>query len=273
MPEGYELLPKSANKNVMIIGGGPAGMEAARIAALRGYSVSIYEAKSSLGGLLEFASNIKGSHENLADLKNYFIRQMELLGVDVITKTEVDVALIQDKAPDVVILATGGRRASLGLTPSAGTSVISINDVMTAGVGDRVTIVGANAQAVDVAQYLLAQNREVTLVFPDPLEALGKGQSSWVKTFTIPTLYAKGVRAWPNAGISSVGDGEVTITGEMGVDIQIACDTIVEAVDMIPNKQLLDGIAGMETYAIGDCDNPWNIQSAITAGNLVARHL
>ena len=62
MPEGYEVRPADGDKNVMVIGGGPAGMEAARVAAERGYAVTLYE-KNGLGGLLDFAEMVKGKHE------------------------------------------------------------------------------------------------------------------------------------------------------------------------------------------------------------------
>ena len=77
-PEGYELPPVDSAKKVMVIGGGPGGMEAARIAAARGHEVTLYEKGGSLGGLLDFASNVKGPHENLADFKAYLEKQLEL---------------------------------------------------------------------------------------------------------------------------------------------------------------------------------------------------
>ena len=63
MPVGYELPAADAAKKVMVIGGGPGGMEAARIAAARGHEVTLYEKSGSLGGLLDFAPNVKGPHE------------------------------------------------------------------------------------------------------------------------------------------------------------------------------------------------------------------
>lgn len=65
MSEGFDLPAAETIKNVMVVGAGPAGMEAARIAALRGHNVTLYEKKSSVGGMLEFASTVKGPHENL----------------------------------------------------------------------------------------------------------------------------------------------------------------------------------------------------------------
>ena len=75
MPEGFDLPPVGTVKNVMVVGGGPAGMEAARIAALRGHNVTLYEKSGAVGGLLDFASTVKGPHENLSDLRSYLARQ------------------------------------------------------------------------------------------------------------------------------------------------------------------------------------------------------
>lgn len=273
MPEGFEPLPASSKKNIMIVGGGPAGMEAARIAAQRGHTVTLYEKKGMLGGLLPFASAIKGPHENLDTLCKYLVRQLELKGVKVVTGTEVNADLIKKEAPNAVVLAVGGKRATSGLTGTSATKVVSVDDIATATIGDKVTIIGGNLQAVDTALYLIAQGKHVTMVSPDPIDSLDKGQSNWVKTFVLPMLYARGTRVWPSAKISSVGNGEIVISGETGANATISCDTIIEAMDMQPNTALLDGLSGVETYAVGDCSKPWNIAEAIASGNLTARKI
>jgi 2,4-dienoyl-CoA reductase-like NADH-dependent reductase (Old Yellow Enzyme family)/thioredoxin reductase len=273
MPEGNEPLPATTVKNVMVVGGGPAGMEAARIAAQRGHKVTLYEKTSTVGGLLTFASKVKGPHENLDDLRAYLERQLELKGVTVVTGREVDASFITQQAPDVVILATGGLRDSLGLVETEGTKIVDVYSYSSPKIGEKVTIVGGNAQAIDVALYLMAQGKQISIVSPDPLATLDKGQSNWVKTFVLPMLFSHGTRVWPNAKIVSVGNGEITILGETGIETVIKCDTVLECMDMLPNTSILDGITGIETYAIGDCNEPWNIAEAITAGNLTARKI
>ena len=274
MPEGPVPLPATGDKKVMVVGGGPAGLEAARIAAERGYDVTLYEKNGYLGGLLPFASVIKGPHENLDDFLAYLKRQQEVKGVKVVTGQTVDQDFIKAEAPDVVILAVGGLRDTLGLESTAGTKVMRIDEVYNASrVGDKITIVGGNCQAVDMAQYLNAHGKHVTIVSPEGKDKLDKGQSSWVKTFTLPMLYTRGTRLWPNAEIVSVGDGTVTIHGETGVDMTIACDTVIEAMDMLPNTSLAEGLDGIEVYCVGDCAKPWNIAEAIASGNLTARKI
>jgi thioredoxin reductase len=273
MPEGYDPLPADGEKNVMVVGGGPAGMEAARIAAQRGYTVTLYEKNGILGGLMPFAAAVKGPHENLETLRAYMAHQLELKGVTVVTGQEVDADFINQQAPDVGILAAGGKRDTLGLTATSGTSIVSIDDIMTAEIGEKVTVVGGSAQAVDITLYLLAQGKNVTMVSPEPIAKLEKGHSAWVKSFVKPMIFARGTRVWPNAEIISVGNGEITLHGETGVDTVIACDTIIEAMDMLPNTAILDGITGIEAYAVGDCSAPYNMAEAIAAGNLTARKI
>ena len=272
MPEGATPLPADGDKKVMVIGGGPAGMEAARIAAERGYDVTLYEKNGYLGGLLIFANVIKGPHENLDDLRKYLIRQQEVKGVNVVTGTEVTREMIEKEAPDYVVLAVGGKRPELELASNGRTEVISLDDIAAAKVGDHVTILGSNAQAVDTAQYLIAQGRHVTMVSPEGKEKLDKGQSSWVKQFTIPMLYANGMRLWPNASIKEVRDGEIVIDGETGCDIVIPCETVIDARDMLPNTELIDGLS-IPCVAVGDCNAPYNIAEAIAAGNIAARRI
>ena len=272
MPEGATPLPGDGDKKVMVIGGGPAGMEAARIAAQRGYDVTLYEKNGMLGGLLTFANVIKGPHENLDDLRKYLIRQQELKGVKVVTGTEVTREMIEQEAPDYVVLAVGGKRPELELSSNGATTVISLDDIATTKIGDNVTIIGGNAQAVDAAQYLIAQGKHVTMVSPEGKEKLDKGQSSWVKQFTIPMLYANGTRLWPNASVKEVRDGEIVIDGETGCDIVVKCDTVIDARDMLPNTGLIDGLS-IPAVAVGDCNAPFNIAEAIAAGNIAARRI
>ena len=273
MPEGFELPPAGQQKTVLVVGGGPAGMEAARVAALRGHRVTLYEKSAAVGGLLDFAHAVKGPHENLQDLRAYLARQLELAGVEVVTGREVDAAFVQEQRPDAVVVAIGGTRDTLGLSPAEGTSIVSISDVLTTDIGENVAIAGSNAQAVDVALRLMAEGKRVTMITPDDMSQFGKGQSNWVRTFVKPILLARGMRVWPHAHITSAGGGEVRFSGETGVELSVPCDTLVEALDMLPNTAFADGLSEIEVHSVGDCAKPWNIADAIATGNLAARSL
>ena len=268
-PATYEIPEAETKKKVMVIGGGPAGMEAARVAALRGHDVTLYEKKGMLGGLLDFASIVKGPHENLQDLKKYLIRQLEVTGVTVKTGTEVTKELIEDEDPDAVILAVGGLRDTLEVDSDV--PVIEMDRFMFDDTGDNVIVYGSNAQAFDAALWLTVHKKHVTMVTPSTADELDIQQSQHAKRMMTTALYALGFNALPESSIKSVKDGMATITMETGLDTVIPCDSIVNAADMLPDTSLLDGISVTETYAIGDCSAPFNIAMAIRGGNDAGR--
>ena len=272
MPEGYEARPADGDKNVMVIGGGPAGMGAARVAAERGYAVTLYE-KNGLGGLLDFAEMVKGKHESLGRLRNYLSHMLEVEGVNVVTGQEVDAAFVREQSPDVVIVATGGVRPELAAAGTAATPVIGVTDFLASEVGERVAVLGFNAQATDTAHYLIAQGKKVTVIAPEPAEAFGTGQSMMLNAFVKPAFFAAGGRLMPECTLKSVGDGEIVVTNSFGMDITLACDCVVDASTMSSNTALADELSGeFDVHVIGDAAEPSSIQNAITTGNLTARN-
>jgi len=270
-PTTYELPPAAAPKRVMVIGGGPGGMEAARIAAARGHAVTLYEKSGALGGLLSFASMVKGPHENLDDLSAYLERQLELNGVTVELNKEVDAAFIGTEAPDAVILATGGLRDELSVSGNGSVQVVDFDSFMTTEVGESVVIYGSNAQAFDCALWFTVHNKRVNIVTPSPNAELDKQQSQHAMRFMTTALYSLGVKVWPGSSIESVGEGNITVATGEGTKVVITCDAIISGAELKPNKSLLDGIAVAETYAVGDCNEPYNIALAIRGGNDAGR--
>ena len=271
MPEGYEVPAGDGSKNVMVIGGGPAGMEAARVCAERGYSVALYE-KSAMGGLLDFAESVKGKHEHLGQLKDWFIGQLNASGVEIVTGKEVDAAFVREQKPDVVILAAGGARQGFDFQGTQATPGISVTDFLMNEPGDDVVVCGFNVQAYDTAMYLLAHGKNVTVVSNEPEEALGKGQSASLLGFTRPAFYAAGGRVLSMSTLDEIGDGEVKVTNVAGVQLTIKADAVIDAADMVPNTSLADELSGeFDVKSVGDCADPWDIQAAIATANLVAR--
>lgn len=271
-PKTYELEPAKVTKKVMVIGGGPAGMEAARIAAARGHEVTLYEKKGFLGGNLTFAHMVKGPHENIEDLKNYLIKQLEVNGVKVVLEKEVDTQFINSEAPDVVILAVGALPGDVGAS-GGNVPIIEFEQFMGNKTGENVVIFGSNAQAFDAALWLTVRKKKVTIVTPNPNEELNKQQSHHAHRFMTTALYSLGVKVYPGSTIKEIGNGQITIKVETGVDIVIPADSIINAADLLPNKSLLDGISVKEKYAIGDCNEPFNIALAIRDGNDVGRKI
>ena len=272
-PATYQLPPAETVKKVMVVGAGPAGMEAARIAAQRGHDVTLYEKTGVMGGLLPFASAVKGPHENLDDLNAYLQRQCELAGVHVVLGTEVDADLVAAEAPDALVLACGGSRVDLGFD-DAGFAVVPIEEFMFTEMGPNVVVYGSNAQAFDTALWLTVHKKHVTMVTPSSVNELDKQQSQHAMRFMTSALYALGLQVYTGCEIVEAADGQLTVhSSEAGVDYTLPCDALVNAADMVPNTGLLDEVQVAETYAIGDCAEPFNIALAIRGGNDAGRAL
>lgn len=275
MPEGYELLPIDEPKKILVVGAGPAGLEAAAIAAQRGHEVTVYEKEERLGGLLDCATLVKGPHECLPNLKAYLAHRAEKSGAAIVTGTEVDASLIEEVAPDAVIIAAGGVRQPLGFEQTEGTRIVAPEGILAATDCKHAVISGCSAQALDCAMYLMEQGVAVSMVFPDDLDQLGRGHSDWVKTFEKPILFARGLRAIPHSAITEVNDGSVTVAGAAGVDFEVPCDVLVEGCDMVANSELahaLDNL-GIDVHVVGDAMSPFNIAEAIFEANRVARNI
>ncbi|MCK4964919.1 MAG: FAD-dependent oxidoreductase, partial [Dehalococcoidia bacterium] len=142
-------------KKVIVIGGGPGGMEAARVAALRGHKVSLYEKGQELGGWLNLAAIIPG-REEIGSLLNYLGTQVKKLGVDIRLGVEATSSLIEEEKPDVVIVATGSNPIVPGIPGVGGDNTVTAKEVLTGNVetGKRVVIVGGSGVGCDVALYL-----------------------------------------------------------------------------------------------------------------------
>ena len=275
MPEGAKLVPAASSRKVLVVGAGPAGLEATMVAAERGHAVTLCEASGSIGGLCRFARGVKGNHERFDDYFAYAAHMLEKNGVDVRLNTTVDAAMVKDLAPDAVVVAVGGARESK-LTGTGAVPVLSPEQAFGASdLGDTVAILGASVQAVDFAAYLVAQGKKVVMVHGDAYEDVDKGQSGWFRIYVLPYLTANGAKIWNGATVQGVEDGGLKITTDAGYEKLIACDSVVEFYDMVPNTALADELkdAGFEVHAVGDCDQPFNIQRAVLAGNLAARAL
>ena len=274
-PEGYVIPPAETPKNIVVVGAGPAGLEAARTAAIRGHKVTLLEKKGNLGGLVNTAHAFKGEHERLGDLVAYWTKQMEVQGVTVKTGVEADLAAIQAEKPDAVIVAVGGKQPTGRVTAAGDIKVYSADNAGSVA-EDDVIILGAGAQAVDIALFLIAQGKKVAMVHEGVKTDIGKEHSAWMRQFNIPYLYNQGVKIFNEAkDIKLTADG-ITFTKPSGIAKTLSCKAVIEAWDREPNTELLKALqgAGIEAMAAGDCadsEDHKSISMAVKQGHIAGR--
>ncbi len=274
MPEGYEPAKAQVLKRVMVVGGGPAGMEAAAVAAQRGHEVTLYDDKGALGGTLDFAALVKGPHERIADFKEWQKRQLESGGVAVVTGTTVDASLVKSESPDVVVLATGASDPGVMLKPAGSTVVLSMEEAATSEVASPVCIVGENLRALDLANYLLQQGKNVSIVHEGAKEDLAPEQAPWPRAMLISLLEGRGSQIHHGTSNVAVVDGGVSFTTSYGLECTLPAACVVDCEPLVPNDALareLDGIC--DVIVVGDAETPSNIINAVATGNLKGRQI
>lgn len=291
----YEIKEAEKKKRVMVIGGGPAGMEAARVAALRGHEVMLYEKEHKLGGLLPLAALVKGFEiEDLVPLIRYLVTQVTKLGVKITVGKEVGLSLIENVKPDVVILATGGVPDIPEIPGIHGRNVVSGPDLhrllkiylrfigpkllrwltgFWMPVGKKVVIMGGAIQGAELAEFLVKRSRKVTIIAGD--EPIGDGLPGRKQLFLAQWLKEKGATIITGATCEEITDRGLTIVSKEGQRQMIDADTIIPAMPFAANTGLLKAMEGRvpEVYAIGDCSEPRLIVDAVADGSRIARRI
>ncbi|MDO8491795.1 MAG: FAD-dependent oxidoreductase [Dehalococcoidia bacterium] len=266
-----KIAPAREKKKVVIVGGGPGGLEAARVAALRGHQVVLYEKGARLGGQLLAASVAPEKHDILPYIK-YLEGQMKKLGVTVKLNTEANADLIKRENPDAVVLASGVKPAVPPIPGIDGENVVTAADVLTgkAATGKRVVVLGGGMVGCEAAEVLAGQGKDVTIV-----EVLDKVGSEIMTLFRRPTLNRlKDRKVAMVTGakcleISTDGVRAVTRDGER----LIQGESVVLATGARANRDLLQGLSGVTVHLVGDCIQPRKILEAVEDGFVVGNRL
>jgi mycofactocin system FadH/OYE family oxidoreductase 2 len=271
-----EITPAPVKKKVMVIGGGLAGMEAARVAAVRGHSVSLYEKEDRLGGQLQIAARAPG-REDMAEPVRYYQRQFELLEVDVHLGSEVDVATVEAEAPDTVIVATGGLPSRPSFPGADQPSVALARDVLAgkASFGKKVLLysMDRSTEGFTTAEFLLDRGCEVELLIPHPFAPFSAEQITY--GFTLSRIHRKGGKMTLALEISSIDDGRVVLSGVFGgsTEVREGIDTVVISRGSRANDRLYKTLKGRakELYAVGQCLAPRGMVESTLDGLRVGR--
>ena len=270
----YRIEPTYKPKKVLVVGGGPGGMEAARVAALRGHRVMLYDRGDDLGGQLLLAAE-PPYKSDIAALKEYQVRQVRKAGVEIGLKREVDATLVADTKPDVVILATGISPLIPQIPGIDRDHVVTAEDVLShkVKIGRRVIILGGGIVGCETALFLADQGKNVTIV--ELLPAMATKMVPSIREALLGTLSAKGVLMLTNIRVEEITPSGMVITDAEGKTQMIDADNIVLAAGAVSNNQLTEELKGKveELYVIGDAQEPRSIKEAISEGYHLGRNI
>lgn len=269
-----ELKPAEKKKKIMVVGGGPGGMEAARVASLRGHKVTLYEKESELGGQLRIAAVPPGK-DKLNYIIEYYSHQLGKAGVKVELGKVVDEKLIQEAKPDVLIIATGAAPLIPDIPGISGKNVLTYQDILSGKAevpAEKVVVAGGGTVGCETSLYLAERSKKVTIV-----EMLGElaVDEEPITRFDLLTeqLPKAGVQSLTKRTITEISDKGVTVLDPLGRKSLVEADNVIIALGA-KSVQTLEGKVKdivPEVYAIGDSKEPRKIINAIYEGALVAR--
>ena len=257
------IKPGEGCKKVVILGGGMAGLEAARVAALRGYEVDLYEKEEVLGGQINIAA-VPPRKEELLRSVAYYECILPALGVKLHLNAQATVE--QMNAADAVIVAVGAHDFRLPIPGADGENVVSSWDVLSgkAKASGHCAVIGGGLVGTETAEYLLEQGCGVTII--EMMDKIASGESSTILPTILADFKAHNVQQFVSTRVSAIEPGCVkALQGEE--EIRIPCDTVVMAVGSRKNLPQLEGVTTSVYYA-GDCsgDRTAIIAEAIRGG-------
>lgn len=291
LPE-YQCRPAKRKKKVLVAGGGPAGMEAARLAARRGHRVVLYERDSRLGGLVHLAAVVKDLEtEDTVGYVRYLETQLEKEKVIVHLNEAVTPAVVKAENPDVLVIAAGAAHTKLTLPGATNGKLIPTEKlhrmlkmvlrVLTPAriqrlshvwmpVAKSVVIMGGRLHGCELAEFLVKRGRKVVVVHDGPASELGSGMTRDDLENLWPWFKQKHVPVWTDSIYREiVREGLKIQLPDKRVFI-LEGRQILATQDWGPNAGTIDNLGKLvdETYVIGSCGEPGLIVDAVRDGAL-----
>ena len=273
----YALQTAPKPRSVMVIGGGVAGMEAGRVAALRGHKVVIYEKSEKLGGHVTETSIMPFKADDLR-LLDWYKTELEDLKVEIQLRTEVTPEFVRRKNPDDVIVATGSKPIHLNAPGSNKPILTTFSDLLGRGkpTGKKIVVIGGGRAGCEIALWLAQQGKKVTIAEKlDELMMAGSPIPWMNRVMLLDLLRFHKVTVMTKVSLSEVLDeGAVLISKDFRKET-LPADSVVIAAGLEPEQEIYRTLQGQLTnlYLIGDARKAWNMMNAIWDGYEVARAL
>ncbi len=260
------ISPPTDQKKVAVIGGGPAGMEAARIAAERGHTVTLYEKSGQLGGIFNVFDNVsfKWPHK---DFRDYLVRQVGKSKVTVRLNTEADPAMIERGGYDAVIVAIGAEPIVPDIPGIGGKNVIYAVDAhgKENTLAKDVVIIGGGYVGTETGMHLAQKGHRVTVLEAAKVLAGDAARFKFYSEFQYTWEHLSNFKPILQASCNAITKDGVTYIDADGKQQSIKAGSVVVAVGMKPRTDPALQFAGISKwfYRIGDCQEAGDVRTAI----------
>lgn len=272
--ETNDIDEADVKKKVLVIGGGPAGMEAAYVAKKRGHEVVLCEKENELGGLLRLAA-VPISKQELCKVIKFMARRLNNEGIDVRTGCEVTPQMLEDEFKDYEIICSTGAKPKEIEVFKQFKQTMTADDILSGRKfpGRKIVILGGGSVGCETADYLaplvndlFPSNRDVTVI--EMTGSLMTGEGGAAKSRLTQRLMSKGVKLLLNAQVKKVDESTITYEQDGEEHTIKDADTLVFAVGYTPTK-----VEYENAHYIGDCDKVGNLKDAISGAYQLARSL
>lgn len=272
-----EIKPAEEKKKIVVVGAGPAGMEVARVAGIRGHRVTLFEKAESLeGGQLALAAAApkKGKFQSVSDYYGEVLKNLS--NVDIKLGTKATVEAILEERPDTVILATGGKSLIPDIPGIDRDNVVTAFDLLAQKVdvhGKKVVVCGGNAVGCEVADYLAKSDNKVTIV--EMLDSIGRDIEFTTKSCLLDEMEQDHIIILTGKKIVEFTSSGVKLMDERGGETAVPMEMAVLALGVKSVNDLAADLEGRvrEVYSIGDAKKPGRIHDAVSDAFFLAYHL
>lgn len=227
---------KQSQKQVLIIGGGPAGMQCAITASLCGHNVTIVEQANNLGGQLIAASTPYYKSKEIGHLIKYFETQLKKNNVQVLLNTQLSNDVLTTLKPDVAVVAVGANPNLSGFTGID--NVVSAYDILNekkSNVGKKVVIIGASGVGIDIALYLKENNEEREVIVLEKCDEVGGDLNEFLRRHTLDMASKHKIKFLTGWAVTEVKPNNVIASTYQGLQ-EVSCDTVIAACGFEPNR-------------------------------------